>query len=908
MSGVFACRLIGEEVSASMAGGKGAALDRLVALAAPVPPSGVVTTESYRAFAAQPTIATFLEALVKAPVPPPPEHEAARAQADEVFLSVPLPPAVAEAVDALVAEVAGDRRVAVRSSATAEDLSAASFAGQYESYLNVEPADAHDAVRRVWASLWYPSPRSYRWFRGIAENDLAMAVVVMQMLDPSIAGVLFTRDPGGRPDAMRLEVVEGLGEQLVSGAVTPDAHVVDRGEIVASFAAIAAPLADLAREAIRLEDALGVPQDIEFAVHHDQLFLVQARPITTSNDDSANRDDGFDFSCGIETTYTTAGVTEMLPGVLPPLLWGVDSWLVENGFRSLFEMLGGGAETLAHGHALIGRFGGRAALNLDAMRQAAASIPGGSPEELEQQYFGPVTRSDEDQPPRRPSARACGREPSATGPACAAGAPARGGGFRARDPDGEPNRGHRTRRRRARRRRTVGVLEPAAPRRTAGRCGRDRGGSHGVGQLPQPGGVPRPLHGRRRGERSGAGIDRDRRRATSGTSCARRRVGGRATEDRSSAPRRSGRGLGPDTCDGSNRASAARPSSSSCCRRGDAPARRACSPARRGRKSRSWRGWSCTRSSFGRTNPSARPVGRTSASNSSDASPRTQGGARPAWRRCRCSTSVAGSSAARRAKRPSSSPAASSPRRRICNSAGSSGAATWSSADASSRADASRTPTRLPSSASTRWRSLREDGGPTLHELSRRRRSGVEASQSPALPLVWTGLPPAASADDVVGERFEGWSASPGRYEGLARVVRSPEATEFRRGEVLVATTTDASWTPLFIAAGAIVVEQGGPLSHAAIVARELGLPTVVNVPGFIARLEREGGTCPVVVDGTAGVVTLQTADEAPQPLADAPPSPRRHSIGARRPAPALRPPMPRHASPTLAGTTRHRR
>jgi pyruvate,water dikinase len=376
MSGPLAVRLTGEGVDASVAGGKGAALDRLVALAAPVPVTGVVTTESYRAFASVPTVSEFLEALRSAPLPEPAEHSAARARVDEMFLSVPLPPAVADAVDRLVADVAGPERVAVRSSATAEDLGAASFAGQYESYLNVEVIHAHDAVRKVWASLWYPSPRSYRWFRGIDERDLAMAAVVMRMLDPSIAGVLFTIDPGGTPDAVRLEVVEGLGEQLVSGAVTPDAHVVDRADLVASFATIAPPLADLAREALRLEVALGGPQDIEFAVHHDELYLVQARPITTVADESTT-DDGFDFSCGSATTYTTAGVAEMLPGVLPPLLWGVDSWLVENGFRALFEMLGGGAAELTDGHALIGRFGGRAALNLDAMRDAVGNIPGG---------------------------------------------------------------------------------------------------------------------------------------------------------------------------------------------------------------------------------------------------------------------------------------------------------------------------------------------------------------------------------------------------------------------------------------------------------------------------------------------------------------------------------------------------
>jgi phosphoenolpyruvate synthase/pyruvate phosphate dikinase len=119
MSAPLACRLSGEGLEPSDAGGKGAALDRLVALAARVPSTGVVTTQSYRAFAADPTIAAFLDALRKAPVPAPTEHAASRAHVDEVFLSVPLPSAVADAVDRLAAEVAGAARIAVRSSATA---------------------------------------------------------------------------------------------------------------------------------------------------------------------------------------------------------------------------------------------------------------------------------------------------------------------------------------------------------------------------------------------------------------------------------------------------------------------------------------------------------------------------------------------------------------------------------------------------------------------------------------------------------------------------------------------------------------------------------------------------------------------------------------------------------------------
>ena len=470
MSAALGLRLSGDGIAPSVAGGKGAALDRLVSLAAPVPPTGVVTTSAYRAFVADPVISTFLDSLQRAPVPPPAEHEAARAYVDEMFLSVPLPLAVADAVDRIVTEVSAGEQVAVRSSATAEDLSGASFAGQYESYLNVEPAGVHDAVRKVWASMWYPSPRSYRWFRGIDERDLAMAAVVMRMLDPSLAGVMFTVDPGGKPNAVRLEVVQGLGEQLVSGEVTPDAHVLDRDDLETRFAAIAAPLADLAREALRLEEALGEPQDIEFAVHHDQLFLVQARPITTETDDT-DRNDGFDFSCGVDTTYTTAGVTEMLPGVLPPLLWGVDSWLVENGFRSLFQMLGGSAEALTDGHALIGRFGGRAALNLDAMRAAAASIPGGSPEELEQQYFGAVVKTDDDNRRADQALERAGRTPRPPGRPRPRGTPTRRAGIRDRHPDRRPPARSRAGCRSTRRPGALRVLEPLAPCRAASRRG-----------------------------------------------------------------------------------------------------------------------------------------------------------------------------------------------------------------------------------------------------------------------------------------------------------------------------------------------------------------------------------------------------------------------------------------------------
>ena len=856
MSAALAHRLNGDGIGPSVAGGKGAALDRLVALGARVPPTGVVTTQAYHEFASDPTIAEFLDALRKSTVPSPAEHEASRTLVDKMFLSVPLPFAVADAIDQLVDEVSGTALVAVRSSATAEDLGTASFAGQYESYLNVAPVDAHDAVRRVWASLWYPSPRFYRRFRGIDENDLAMAVVVMQMLQPSHAGVLFTVDPGGTPNAVRLEVVRGLGEQLVSGAVTPDAYVLDRADLAASFARIAPPLARLATEAIRLEEALGAPQDIEFAVDRNELFFVQARPITTATGDD-NDDDGFDFSCGIETTYTTSGINEAMPGVLPPLLWGVQSWLVENGFRSLFELLGGGAETLADGHALIGRFGGRAALNLDVMRQAAGSIPGGSAQELEQQYFGSVVRSDADN-------RTADLELQ------------RAGASRAR----QGVRVLRARRRAAEDSeiaiqtvnqivdRELDIAEfddrslIAYWNRLLHAAQQVAAAEIAVAAIASASYRSVEVFLSRYMDSAAAG---DAARDLTATDSSQRRGRIALAVESVVAQLKADAQLRPLATEDWAEASARFEATAS----GQAIVQQMMSAWLSAGSTGVFAGptweevpqlaWKVVYQELVRPTPSVSATRR----NDRCVELEMQLTRDPKWRAARWA-SLQVLDVRRRFLRRQAAEAAEFLDRRESTKAAylQMGGVVRRCHNEIGRRLVERG--RLEAVDDIELIGIQEipmlcdGGGPTLQTIARRRRINRDANRSLALPLVWTGHPEVASADDVVGERFEGWSASPGRYEGIARVVRSPESTDFRRGEVLVANSTDASWTPLFLAAGAIVVEVGGPLSHAAIVARELGLPTVVNVPGLIARLEREGGTAPVVVDGTSGVVTIQ--------------------------------------------------
>jgi pyruvate,water dikinase len=142
---------------------------------------------------------------------------------------------------------------------------------------------------------------------------------------------------------------------------------------------------------------------------------------------------------------------------------------------------------------------------------------------------------------------------------------------------------------------------------------------------------------------------------------------------------------------------------------------------------------------------------------------------------------------------------------------------------------------------------------PTPAAIGRRRRALDRMTAAGSLPQRFTGTPPEERPPLPSGDRLVGLPASAGRCTARARVVRDPRSTKLRAGEVLVAETTDAGWSPLFVEAGAIVVERGGPLSHAAIVARELGVPAVLDVEGATRVLD--GHT--VTVDGDTGVIVV---------------------------------------------------
>src|SRR6266699_2042934 len=214
----------------ALVGGKAANLGELTGAQLPVPPGFCVTTTAYAQVAEEADLQSVLDKY-----PAGEDGEAQRlanmAQAARTrLLAATMPREIADAItEAYGVLGAGEPiPVAVRSSATAEDLPFASFAGQQDTYLNIVGDDAVlDAVRRCWASLWTDRAVSYRASKRIDQRTVRLAVVVQRMVEASVAGVLFTANPlTGRRHQAVIDASPGLGEAIVSGAVNPDHFVV----------------------------------------------------------------------------------------------------------------------------------------------------------------------------------------------------------------------------------------------------------------------------------------------------------------------------------------------------------------------------------------------------------------------------------------------------------------------------------------------------------------------------------------------------------------------------------------------------------------------------------------------------------------------------------------------------------
>ncbi|WP_436497828.1 PEP/pyruvate-binding domain-containing protein [Actinokineospora sp. HUAS TT18] len=328
-------------------GGKGASLAKLARAGLPVPPGFHITTDAYRG-RENPAVAAI----------------------------------TADAILAAYAELGGP--VAVRSSATAEDLPELSFAGQHDSFLNVgDPLALLDAVRKCWASLQTDRAVAYRAQHGVDDKDIALAVVVQRLVPADAAGVLFTANPvTGARDEQVINAAWGLGEAVVGGHVTPDTYTVkdqtvsreiadktvmtvrvdngteeqpvpdDKRREPALTDAQAVELAGLGE---RIQRLYGTPMDVEWALHDGRFSILQARPITTLRPAEIEWND----TLGGDYLWTCVNLGEAVPSVMTPATW------------SLVKILSSAA---VGPYRITGNIGGRFYLNLSVSMAAAAAV------------------------------------------------------------------------------------------------------------------------------------------------------------------------------------------------------------------------------------------------------------------------------------------------------------------------------------------------------------------------------------------------------------------------------------------------------------------------------------------------------------------------------------------------------
>jgi len=856
----FAQFLEGHGSVATDVGGKASSLDRLVADGFPVPRAAVITSRAYQSFVSEAGLEPFLKDLQHGPLPAADRIAAENSRVEAEFLRAPMAGELEDEILALVGDFLAEAPIAVRSSATAEDMVHASFAGQYETYLGIKTREeALVAVRKCWASLWSPQVRSYRRRESIDETDIAMAVIIQSMADATWAGVMFTRDPQGSALDMKVEAVPGLGDDLVSGRVTPHGFVIDRRTLAIRSRGEKTKLGfleDLARLGLRIEHRAAAPQDIEWAMTRKGLRVLQARPITVSRP-LAVHDDGFDTTPTSGDEYTPRGVAEMLPGVVSPLLWSINAPMLEDAFRSLFATIG--VPGVGQGRRIVGRFRGRATLNLSVLREAATSIPGGSGAEVERQYLGHVLDPEAEQP-------------------IASGGPL----ARAR----------------------AGVRNWRANRVLADEVDLIKQAVHGVAHLeidlsPLP--VQRLLRYRSRVRDLAWRIYATEVASSSAAAAAYRalevQIGRWLGEEAGVewAQRLTGGALAEASV-GAGRVNLLRsiyqrhvadtPTlQAALVRGGTEPRERIEALGQSGvafldEVDHCVRAFGAQAVYAGRTwkedmvgvwsqlGSFAKDVDR-GATDNEDALAELIAllKASPRWRfkrvitgqlidmRLRMLRRMVGEATlylrCREESKSSLLVLGGVERKVIFEMADrlvASGHIVYSS-DAELFSDGE-------------LEQMVQGAEPVFsQELERRRRAFNRARDAGPLPEVFQGDPDTVTPANVqTGPVMQGWAASPGVVRARARVLDSLEAgTELEPGEIIVAHSTDPSWTPLFLVAGGIVLEEGGPLSHAAIVAREFGLPAVLNVAEATHAIKTGED---LIVDGTGGEVRRVTISE----------------------------------------------
>ena len=359
----------------ALVGGKGANLGELSRAGLPVPPGFILTTAAYDAFVESNDIGeAILGHASVARADDPAAFEEVAEGIRTLFSGGKVPEDMADEIRTAYEELSedGETAVAVRSSATAEDLPGASFAGQQETFLNVRGEEVlMEAVKACWASLWTARAMAYRRRQDIDPASVSLAVVVQEMVDSESAGVMFTANPAnGRRNEAAISAAWGLGESVVSGSVTPDSVVAEKatGRIISRETADKEVMtvytqdgteerpvpearrrqpvldddmaAELTRYGARIEQLYGTPQDIEWALSDGDLFILQARPITALPDPMV--DPPSDWSVpDPKAMYVRASIVEQMPDPLSPLFADLADGSVTRSLQTLMnELLG----------------------------------------------------------------------------------------------------------------------------------------------------------------------------------------------------------------------------------------------------------------------------------------------------------------------------------------------------------------------------------------------------------------------------------------------------------------------------------------------------------------------------------------------------------------------------------------
>lgn len=385
----------------SIVGGKARTLARLDGYGVPVPRGMIVTAASHDALIQVPEVANAIAAVRNLTDDELLNVQRSAGAFDHLDAVVAAQPPLADeraAVRALLADLGlAHARLAVRSSAVSEDGATHSFAGIHRSVLGVQGEDAlWLAIRQCQASFWSSRAIAYRRRAGVADELFGGGVLVCELVErsgaeePVAAGVIFTCDPvTGDPDVMSIEAVQGFGDKLVDGRITPEQATfsLKTGALHAGPALLQllseAVLEELVRTALRIEWALSDGDDeqrfdIEWAHDGVQMFIVQARPVTSLTSRS-------NALAAVEQLWSRANLTEVLPGILTTFSWS----LTRPGIRwTLLQTYTSTRAPIPSDLTMIKRYRGRPYLELSAMHWLSFTTFGILPAQINQSLGG----------------------------------------------------------------------------------------------------------------------------------------------------------------------------------------------------------------------------------------------------------------------------------------------------------------------------------------------------------------------------------------------------------------------------------------------------------------------------------------------------------------------------------------